>query len=102
MSTSSKPNINAAPATPTANEHAAEPRKKDAPSPALEDTLHDLAILRASGVDLAAVLASTTASAVPVSTTTATAIIGETWKQVERVNDAREKLEDVAAGLQDG
>ncbi|KAH9060373.1 hypothetical protein EDB83DRAFT_911671 [Lactarius deliciosus] len=119
---SSSPNINAVPAA--ANEGAAKARKKDAPPLVLEDTLRDLAILRASGVDLAAVLASTTASAVPVSTTTATAsdtsVVrsyefaraaraaigisnrGDVEAQVERVNDVREKLEDVAAGLEDG
>ncbi|KAH9060367.1 hypothetical protein EDB83DRAFT_911291 [Lactarius deliciosus] len=118
MSTSSEPNMNA-----TANEHVAKPRKKDAPPLALEDTLRDLAILRAS-VDLAAVLASTTASAAPVSIITATASDtsvsrsyefahaaraaitisnrGDVEAQVERVNDVREKLENVAAGLQDG
>ncbi|KAH8997660.1 hypothetical protein EDB86DRAFT_2769690, partial [Lactarius hatsudake] len=83
-------------------------RKKDAPPLALEDTLRDLAILRASGVDLAAVLASTTAdtsvarsyefaraarAAITISNR------GDVEAQVERVNDVREKLEDVAAGL---
>ncbi|KAH9023121.1 hypothetical protein EDB84DRAFT_478012 [Lactarius hengduanensis] len=119
---SSEPNINAAPAA--ANKSTAKAMKKDAPPLALEDTLRDLAILRASGVDLATVLAPTTASAVSVSTTTATASDtsvarsyefaraaraaiaisnrGDVEAQVERVNDVREKLEDVAAGLQDG
>ncbi|KAH8997672.1 hypothetical protein EDB86DRAFT_894868 [Lactarius hatsudake] len=111
MSTSSEPNINA------------KPRKKDVPPLALEDTLRDLAILRASGVDLPAALASTTASTVPVSTTATasdTSVArsyefaraardaitisnrGDVEAQVERVNDVREKLENVAAGLQDG
>ncbi|KAI9429409.1 hypothetical protein H4582DRAFT_267979 [Lactarius indigo] len=119
-SMSSEPNTNAA----ATNENAAKAKRKDAPPLALEDTLRDLAILRASSVDLAAVLASTMAPA-PVSTTiTATAIDtsvsrsyefaraarsaikisnrGDVEAQVERVNDVREKLEEVAAGLRDG
>lgn len=128
MSMSSESNTNAA--------AAAKSKRKDAttaPPLALEDTLRDLAILRASSVDLAAVLASTTAA--PVSTTplpttaadtteeaaamevsvlrsyefarVARAAIkirnrGDVEAQVERVNDVRGKLEDVAAGLRDG
>jgi len=135
MSMSSGSNTNAA----AANDNAAKTRRKDAtaaPPLALEDTLRDLAILRASSVDLAAVLA-TTASApagpvsTPLPTTTATAAAasdtamdvsvsrsyefarvaraaikirnkGDVEAQVERVNDVRGKLEDVAAGLRDG
>jgi hypothetical protein len=105
---------------------AANAKKKDAPPLALEDTLRDLAILRASNVDLAAVLASTTTTTTaptPLPTTAATKDIslsrsyefaraarvaikienrGDVEAQVERVNDVRGKLEDVAAGLRDG
>ncbi|KAH9062346.1 hypothetical protein EDB87DRAFT_1787571, partial [Lactarius vividus] len=133
MSTSSEPtnNINTAPAAAATNERTANARKKkDALPLALEDTLRDLAILRASGVDLAAVLASTTTTttttttSAPIFTPTTTAMDvsvsrsyefvraaraaiavsnrGDVEAQVERVNDVREKLEDVAAGLQDG
>lgn len=110
-----------------------------APPLALEDTLRDLAILRASGVDLAAVLASTPVpTPLPATTTTTTTdtttdttdeaaattmdasvlrsyefaraargaikirIKGDVEAQVERVNDVRGKLEDVAVGLRDG
>lgn len=109
-----------------------------APPLALEDTLRDLAILRASGVDLAAVLASTPVpTPLPATTTTTTdtttdttdeaaattmdasvlrsyefaraargaikiRIKGDVEAQVERVNDVRGKLEDVAVGLRDG
>ena len=101
---------------------SAPARKKDTPPLAFEDTLRDLAILRASNVDLAAVLASnttlpTTSSAdateedVSVSRSyefarAARAAIkirnrGDVEAQVERVNDVRDKLEDVALGLRE-
>ena len=122
---SSESNTNAT--TTATTENSAKAKRKDAPPLALEDTLRDLAILRASGVDLSAVLTSTTASAPaePVSTTTTTTTDadtsvsrsyefaraarvaikirnkGDVEAQVERVNDARDKLEDVAAGLRD-
>jgi hypothetical protein len=126
MSVSSESNTNAAAA---AIENSAKGRRKDAPPLALEDTLRDLAILRASSVDLAAVLASTTAPT-PLPTTVAASSDaaaamdisvlrsyefpraarvaikirnrGDVEAQVERVNDVRGKLEDVAAGLRDG
>ena len=93
-------------------------RKKDVPPPlALEDTLRDLAVLRASNVDLAAVLDT---APLPTTTTATDASVlrsyefaraaraaikirnrGDVEAQVERVNDVRDKLEDVAAGLRD-
>ena len=115
----SEPNTNATAASASA---PAPARKKDAPPLAFEDTLRDLAILRASSVDLAAVLASnttlpTTSSAdtteeeVSVSRSyefaqAARAAInirnkGDVEAQVERVNDIRDKLEDVALGLRE-
>jgi len=82
-------------------------------------TLRDLAALRASSIDLAAVL--DTAAVAPLPTTTTDAYVlrsydfahaaraaikirnrGDVEAQVERVNDVRDKLEDVAAGLRDG
>ncbi|KAF8259421.1 hypothetical protein EI94DRAFT_1813359 [Lactarius quietus] len=128
MSMSSESNTNAA----VAKENPDKARKKEAPPLALEDTLRDLAILRASSVDLAAVLASSeyTGSSLPaaasVSDTTEEAVAmdtsvlrsyefsraaraairirnrGDVEGQVGRVNDVRDKLEDVAAGLRDG
>lgn len=129
----SSPNTNAAAAaaSTSANEITAKARRKDAAPLALEDTLRDLAILRASSVDLAAVLASSAHNGPPLSTTTVTgnttdeaaaidvsvfrsyefsraarAAIkirnrGDVEAQVERVNDVRDKLEDVGAGLRD-
>ena len=115
----SEPNTDATAASASA---PAPARKKDAPPLAFEDTLRDLAILRASSVDLAAVLASnitlpTTSSAdtteeeVSVARSyefaqAARAAIkirnrGDVEAQVERVNDVRDKLEDVALGLQE-
>ena len=134
MSVSSESNTHP---PPPATENTAKARRKDAPPLALEDTLRDLAILRASDIDLTAVLASTTTASGPVSTilpTTAAASDaaeeakaamevsvsrsyefaraarvaikiknrGDVEAQVERVNDVRGKLEDIAAGLRDG
>ncbi|KAI0266982.1 hypothetical protein BC834DRAFT_791328, partial [Gloeopeniophorella convolvens] len=90
----------------------------------LEDTLRDLAILRASDVDLSAILASTAPGSVPTSapsTDTPTKVDesvarsyefvrearaaikiknrGDAEAQGERVDDVRNKLEDVVAGL---
>jgi hypothetical protein len=98
-----------------------ERKKKDVPPLALEDTLRDLAVLRASSVDLAAVLNNNTAgaTAAPLPATDASVLRsyefaraaraaikirnrGDVEAQVERVNDVRDKLEDVAAGLRDG
>ena len=113
----SEPNTNA----PTASAPAPA-RKKDAPPLAFEDTLRDLAILRASSVDLAAVLASNTTLPTTSSADTteeevsvarsyefaqaARAAIkirnrGDVEAQVERVNDVRDKLEEVALGLRE-
>jgi hypothetical protein len=125
MSSESNPNAAAAAAAST-TENSAKARRKDAPPLALEDTLRDLAILRASSVDLAAVLASSAYTGPPLPTTaTATgdaidesvsrsyefsraarAAIkirnrGDVEAQVERVNAVRDKLEDVAEGLRD-
>ena len=112
----SEPNTNAPASAP------APARKKDTPPLAFEDTLRDLAILRASSVDLAAVLASNTTLPTTSSADTtveevsvarsyefaqaARAAIkirnrGDVEAQVERVNDVRDKLEDVALGLQE-
>ena len=122
MSMSSESNTNA-PAT--AIENPAKARRNDVPPLALEHTLRDLAILRASNVDLAAVLASnplpttTVAAAGDASAATDISVLrsyefaraaraaikirnrGDVEAQVERVNDVRGKLEDVAAGLRD-
>jgi hypothetical protein len=89
----------------------------------LEDTLHDLAVLRASDIDLAAILASTMPASVVPSNTTGTphptdasvarshefaqaarAAIkirnrGDVEAQGERVNDVRGQLEEVVEGL---
>jgi hypothetical protein len=88
----------------------------------LEDTLHDLAVLRASDIDLAAILASTMPASVPSNTTgtphptdasvarshefaqAARAAIkirnrGDVEAQGERVNDVRGQLEEVVEGL---
>ena len=138
MSMSSEPNTNPPPAAIEAYiEGPSKEKRKDAPPLALEDTLRDLAILRASDVDLAAVLASTTTAtasvSTPLPTTAATSDAveeaaaamevsvsrsyefaraarvaikiknrGDVEAQVERVNNVRGKLEDVAAGLRDG
>jgi hypothetical protein len=122
-SMSPESNAKATPAT----ENLAKARRKDAAPLALEDTLRDLAILRASSVDLSAVLASCpplpTTSAVSDTTEEAAAMDvsvsrsyefaraartaikirnrGDVEAQVERVNDVRDKLEDVASGLRD-
>ena len=134
MTMSSELNPNAAAAAAATNENSAKARRKDAPPLALEDTLRDLAILRASRIDLTAVLASSAHTVAPLSRPTtlaagntteeaaetdasvlrsyefahaARAAIkirnrGDVEAQVERVNDVRDKLEDVAAGLRDG
>jgi hypothetical protein len=88
----------------------------------LEDTLHDLAVLRASDIDLAAILASTMPASAPPNTTgtphptdasvarshefaqAARAAIkirnrGDVEVQGERVNDVRGQLEEVVEGL---
>ncbi|KAH9987022.1 hypothetical protein BJV74DRAFT_732913, partial [Russula compacta] len=91
----------------------------------LEDMLHDLAVIRASDIDLAAILASTTTTSpsprVPRSRSPATetdasvarshefaraarAAIrtknrGDVEAQGERVNDVRGQLEEVVEGL---
>ncbi|KAI9453155.1 hypothetical protein BJY52DRAFT_1189807 [Lactarius psammicola] len=136
---SSESNTNAAAAAAAAKENAVKARRKDVTAPpplALEDTLRDLAILRASNVDLATILASTTTASAPGSITLSTtptdasnmteeaaaidvsvlrsyefarvarAAIkvrnrGDVEAQVERVNEVRGKLEDVATGLRD-
>ena len=130
MTMSSELNPNAAAAA--TNENSAKARKKDASPLALEDTLRDLAILRASSVDLAAVLATSAHTVAPLPTTLAACNMteeaaamdasvlrsyefahaaraaikirnrGDVEAQVERVNEVRDKLEDVAAGLRDG
>ena len=129
MTMSSELNPNAAAAT---NKNSAKARRKDAPPLALEDTLRDLAILRVSSVDLTAVLDSSAHTVAHLPTTLAagntteeatvidTSVLrshefayaaraaikiknrGDVEAQVERVNDVRDKLEDVAAGLRDG
>src|SRR6266851_3743039 len=90
----------------------------------LEDTLHDLAVIRASGIDLAAILDSTvpapaaaaTAAPTAADTTVArshefaqaarTAIKirnrGDVEAQGERVDDVRGQLEEVVEGLVEG
>jgi len=99
------------------------PKKKDTAAPlALEDTLRDLAILRASSVDLSSILSST----LPATTTTTATTTGyddsvarsyefaratravvktkdraDVEAQMVRVDDVRGKLEEVLAGLQD-
>jgi len=84
----------------------------------LEDTLHDLAVIRASNIDLAAILDSTVpapAAAAPTAADTTvarshefaqaarTAIKirnrGDVEAQGERVNDVRGQLEEVVEGL---
>ena len=85
----------------------------------LEDTLHDLAVIRASGIDLAAILDSTVpapaAAAAPTAADTTvarshefaqaarTAIKirnrGDVEAQGERVNGVRGQLEEVVEGL---
>jgi hypothetical protein len=95
------------------------------PPLSLEDTLHDLAVIRASDIDLAAILASTLpASTIKTETLTnpttadadasvarshefaqaARAAIkirnrGDVEAQGERVNDVRSQLEEVVEGL---
>jgi transposase len=84
----------------------------------LEDTLHDLAVIRASNIDLAAILDSTVpAPAAAAADTTVdrshefaqaarTAIKirnrGDVEAQGERVNDVRGQLEEVVEGLVEG
>ena len=86
----------------------------------LEDTLHDLAVIRASDIDLAAILASTAPNTItshphshPTDATVARshefaqaarAVIqirnrGDVEAQGERVNDVRGQLEEVVEGL---
>ena len=69
MSMSSEPNTIPPPAAIEACiDGPSKEKRKDAPPLAHEDTLRDLAILRASDVDLAAVLASTATASVTAST----------------------------------
>ena len=89
----------------------------------LEDTLHDLAVIRASDIDLTAILDSTVpapaaAAAAPTAADTTvarshefaqaarTAIKirnrGDVEAQGERVNDVRGQLEEVIEGLVEG
>jgi len=87
----------------------------------LEDTLHDLAVIRTADIDLAAILSSTLpapSSVAPSSedasvarshefTQAARAAIrtknrGDVEVQGERVNDVRGQLEEVVEGLQEG
>ena len=98
------------------------------PPLSLEDTLHDLAVIRSSDIDLAAVLASAmpppspvlpTSTAAPVADVNASlarshefaqaarAVIkiknrGDVEAQGERVNDVRGQLEEVVEGLVGG
>jgi hypothetical protein len=100
------------------------------PPLSLEDTLHDLAVIRSSDIDLAAILASAMPAPSPVApTATATAapvaIVdasvarshefvqaahsaikiknrGDVEAQGERVNDVRGQLEEVVEGLVGG
>jgi transposase len=85
----------------------------------LEDTLHDLAVIRASDIDLAAILASAMPASVPNPhphptdasvarshefAQAARAAIkirnrGDVEAQGERVNDVRGQLEEVVEGL---
>ena len=93
------------------------------PPLSLEDTLHDLAVIRASDIDLAAVLASTitpgpSADTAPTATDASVARShdfaqaaraaiktrnrGDVEAQGERVNDVRGQLEEVVEGLSEG
>jgi len=93
------------------------------PPLSLEDALHDLAVIRASDIDLAAVLASTIApgpSADTAPTATDASVTrshefaqaaraaikirnrGDVEAQGERVNDVRGQLEEVVEGLSEG
>jgi len=93
------------------------------PPLSLEDALHDLAVIRASDIDLAAILASTmtsgpSADTAPTATDasvarshefarSARAAIkignrGDVEAQGERVNDVRGQLEEVVEGLSEG
>jgi hypothetical protein len=101
------------------------------PPLSLEDTLHDLAVIRSSDIDLAAILASAMPAPSPVAPTaravTAAAVAdvdesvarshefaqaaraaikiknkGDVEAQGERVNDVRGQLEEVVEGLVGG
>jgi hypothetical protein len=94
----------------------------------LEDTLHDMAMMRSSDIDLAAILASAMTAPSPVSPTTAAPAAadvdasvarshefaqaaraaikvknrGDVEAQGERVNEVRGQLEEVVEGLVGG
>lgn len=98
------------------------------PPLSLEDTLHDMAMMRSSDIDLAAILASAMTAPSPVSPTTAAPAAadvdasvarshefaqaaraaikvknrGDVEAQGERVNEVRGQLEEVVEGLVGG
>jgi len=98
------------------------------PPLSLEDTLHDLAVIRSSDIDLAAILASAMPGPSPVAPTATAAPVadvdvsvtrshefaqvaraaikiknrGDVEAQGERVNDVRGQLEEVVVGLVGG
>ena len=124
--------LNPIAAAAATNENSTKGKRKGASLLALEYMLRDLAIPCVSSVDLATVLASSLHTVAPLPTTltagnmteeaaamdtsvlrsyefahAARAAIkirnrGYVEAQVERVNEVRDKLEDVAAGLRDG